>query len=292
MAITIEPVGDIHLTWGESLVWDDRRQRLYFVDCATRELHWLEGGEPPLHTMALPSLPTGVVPTEDGLLVIALDDGLHLVDPDAGTTELLAAYPEGIGGRANDATADAHGNLVTGTLNLAEAPGSIWWFSGREGWRHLADGIANTNGPLVLDVDGGEPSLVVADTPAATVHAFPYDGAAGTVGPRRPFLDVAAVGGVPDGACLDADGGAWCCVLGAGTVVRTVAPGGPPVQVVDVGVEQPSDVTFGGPDLDRMFVVSIAVPLRGAPVTSPLAGRLLAVDGVGVRGVPERRFRR
>jgi sugar lactone lactonase YvrE len=81
-------------------------------------------------------------------------------------------------------------------------------------------------------------------------------------------------------------------VLGAGTVVRTVAPGGPPVQVVDVGVGQPSDVTFGGPDLDRMFVVSIAVPLRGAPVTSPLAGRLLAVDGVGVRGVPERRFRR
>src|SRR5687767_8423331 len=43
-------VGDFTLTWGESARWDDRRQRLYFVDCATPSLHWLDGGEPPLAT--------------------------------------------------------------------------------------------------------------------------------------------------------------------------------------------------------------------------------------------------
>jgi sugar lactone lactonase YvrE len=290
MTVTIEPVGDVTLTWGESLRWDDRRQRLYFVDCATRMLHWLDGGEPPLQTMALPGLPTGVALVEDDdRLVIALDDGLHVVDPDAGTSELLAAYPEGLGGRANDATADPDGNLVTGTLNLAEAPGSIWQYSTSEGWRHLADGLANTNGPIVLVDAAGERTLVVADTPAAVVHAFPYDAGAGTVGERRTHLDVAAHGGVPDGACADADGGTWWCVLGPGKVVHSSADG--TEEVVDVGVEQPSDVTFGGPDLDRLFVVSIAVPLRGEPITSPLAGRLLAVDGLGVGGRLEARFR-
>ena len=39
-------VGDIALEWGESLVWDDRKQRLYFVDCSAQTLHWLEGGDP------------------------------------------------------------------------------------------------------------------------------------------------------------------------------------------------------------------------------------------------------
>ncbi|MET0729154.1 MAG: SMP-30/gluconolactonase/LRE family protein [Acidimicrobiales bacterium] len=86
------------------------------------------------------------MPTEDGRLVVCLDDGLHLHDPDTATTELLVAYPEGLGERANDACADLAGNLVTGTLKLVEAPGSAWWFSATEGWRLLDDDIANTNG--------------------------------------------------------------------------------------------------------------------------------------------------
>jgi len=123
----ISPVGDVALVWGESLRWDDRRQRLYFVDCGPQTLHWLDGTEPPLQTVQLPSLPTGLALADDGRLVVALDDGLHVVDADAGTTELLSPYPAEMGGRANDANADLDGNLVTGTLNMAEAPGSYWW---------------------------------------------------------------------------------------------------------------------------------------------------------------------
>jgi hypothetical protein len=34
------------------------------------------------------SRPTGIVPTDEGLLVGALDDGLHVIDPDGATTVL------------------------------------------------------------------------------------------------------------------------------------------------------------------------------------------------------------
>jgi hypothetical protein len=139
-------IGELTLSWGESLRWDDRRQRLYFVDCATQTLHWLEGAELPLHSMKLPSMPTGVVLTDAGSLVACLDDGLYVVDPDAETSEVLAAYPEGMHGRANDANADGSGNLVTGTLNLVPGPGASWWFSAFEGWRLLDDDIGNANG--------------------------------------------------------------------------------------------------------------------------------------------------
>ena len=91
--------------------------------------------KPPLQTLQLPSLPTGLALADDGRLVAALDDGLHVVDPDAGRTELLSPYPAGLGGRANDANADLDGNLVTGTLNMATGPGSYWWFSVAHGWR-------------------------------------------------------------------------------------------------------------------------------------------------------------
>jgi sugar lactone lactonase YvrE len=280
-------VGDVKLLWGESLRWDDRRQRLYFVDCATQMLHWLEGGEPPLESLKMPSLPTGIALAEDGRLVIALDGGLHVVDPDAGSVEMLSPYPDGLGGRANDATADLHGNIVTGTLNVVAGPGSYWWFSATEGWRQLDDGIGNANGPVVLDVEG-ESTLVFADTIASAVYAYPYDGAAGTAGDRRVYADTAALGGMPDGACADAQGGVWGCILGPGQIARYTPHG--VGAVVETGVELPSDVTFGGPDLDRMYVVSIAVSLPQMEVASPDAGALMVVEGTGYTGRPEPRF--
>jgi sugar lactone lactonase YvrE len=150
----ISRVGEFELGWGESLRWDDRRQRLYFVDCATGCLHWLDAGEPPLHTFKLPTMATGLALTEGDAVVACLDDGLHVIDPDARTTELLAPYPDGMHGRANDANADGSGNLVTGTLNLLPAPGAFWWFSSKGEWKLLDDDISNANGPVVIDVGG------------------------------------------------------------------------------------------------------------------------------------------
>jgi L-arabinonolactonase len=281
-------IGEFTLGWGESLRWDDRRQRLYFVDCATQTLHWLDQAEPPLHSMRLPSMPAGAVLTDVGLLVACLDDGLHVIDPDAGTSEMLAAYPEGMHGRANDANADGSGNLVTGTLNLVPGPGASWWFSAVEGWRLLDDDIGNANGPLVLEIDG-ESTLVFADTLARVVYAYPYDGRVGTTGNRRVFGDHGALNGAPDGATADTEGGVWSCVLGVGKIARFTSAGLD--RVVDVPMANPSDVTFGGPDLDRLFVTSIALNLGEDAAPAAEAGWVLALDVLGVSGRPESRFR-
>jgi len=121
----ITRIRSFRLAWGESLVWDESRDRLYFVDCAAQTLHWLQGGDGDLQTMTLPSMAAGLVPAGDGTLVAALDDGLHVIDPDAGTARLLSLYPDELGARANDACADLSGNIVTGTLNLGPGLGSL-----------------------------------------------------------------------------------------------------------------------------------------------------------------------
>src|SRR5207237_8152322 len=98
-----------------------------------QKLHWLNGAEPPLHSLQLPSMAAGVVLTDGDQLVACLDDGLHVIDPDAGTTERLATYPDGMHGRANDANADGSGHRLTGTRNLAPARGASWVLSGADG---------------------------------------------------------------------------------------------------------------------------------------------------------------
>jgi sugar lactone lactonase YvrE len=283
-AVDISRVGDFSLGWGESLVWDVDRQRLSFVDCAIQTLHWIDDGDDELHTLAMPSMAAGLVPTNDGRLVAALDDGLYLVDPLTGSVELLSRYPDGLGARANDACADLEGNLITGTLNIGPGAGSTWWYSAADGWKLLDDNIANTNGPNV-GVIHGEMTLIVGDT-SAEYFAYPYDPAAGTVGPRRVFGDTSVVAGAPDGAALDTEGGLWCALFGGRQVVRFTNSGLD--QTVALPVENPTDVAFGGPGLDRLYITSIgAPPAEGEP---PLDGALLVIDGLGFQGRPEPQF--
>jgi sugar lactone lactonase YvrE len=276
--VEINRVGTFTLGWGESLVWDERRARLYFVDCAARTLHWLDDGDGELHTFAPPSMPTGIVPTDDGRLVAVLDDGLHLVDPDAGTSSLLASYPKELEGRANDACADLSGNLITGKLNLGPAEGSAWWYSSSAGWHVLDQDIANTNGPTVGVIDGTM-TLIIGDT-SADYFSYPYEPLTGAVGERTVFGDVSDLDGKPDGATLDADGGFWCALVGGSQLARFVS--GALERTLPLPVLNPTDVTFGGPELDRLYVVSID--------GDGLDGALLAIDGLDVRGRLEPRF--
>jgi L-arabinonolactonase len=285
-ANVISRVGDVSLTWGESLRWDDARQRLYFVDCATRTLHWLDRGEPPLQVFELPGMPTGVVLTEGSELVVCLDDGLHIVDPDMGTTTLLTEYPDGLHGRANDAAADGHGNLVTGTLNLSPGPGAFWWFSAADGWRPLDEGTGNANGPVVLRGEDQE-TLFFADTLARVVYAYRYDGEAGHVADRRIYADHASLDGAPDGATLDSEGGLWSCVLGAAKLARFTPEG--LQRSIELPVPNPTDVAFAGRGYNRLFVTSIGIDIGDGPPPEE-AGSLLTIEGLDVSGAPEARF--
>src|SRR6476620_6957006 len=61
-SMSITRIGTFTLGWGESLIWDEQRQRLYFVDCAAQTVHWLDDGDDELHTLHPPSMPTGLVP--------------------------------------------------------------------------------------------------------------------------------------------------------------------------------------------------------------------------------------
>lgn len=286
--MNITRVGEFRLGWGESLFWEDRRDRLYFADCAASTLHWLAwrdgegGGFGELQTWKLPSMPTGLVPTEDGRLVAALEDGLYVVDADARSCEPLAPYPAALDGRANDACADLAGNLITGKLNMTPAPGSAWRYSRAGEWKLIDPDISNTNGPAVVVLDG-EMTLIIGDT-AANYFSYPYQMETGSVGARRVFGDVSGLDGSPDGSTVDSDGGLWCALVGGSQLARFTVAGLD--ELVPLPVVNPTDVTFGGPGLDRLYVVSIGL---GAEEDS-LDGALIEVGGLGVTGRREPRF--
>src|SRR5207244_5488018 len=77
-------------------------------------------------------------------------------------------------------------------------------------------------------------------------------------------------------------------VLRSGKLARFTATGLD--RLLDLPMPNPSDVAFGGPALDRLFVTSIAFDLGEGVAPPPEAGWLLALDHVGSVGRPESRF--
>ena len=86
--------------------------------------------------------------------------------------------------------------------------------------------------------------------------------------------------GSPDGAQCDADGCLWVAISGASKVIR-ITRDGVVDHEVELPVKSPTSVTFGGRELDTLFITTRA----------PDGGSVYAVKAPeGIRGVPEVAF--
>ncbi len=122
-----------------------------------------------------------------------------------------------------------------------------------------------------------------------TVFAYDYDLATGGVSNRRVFFNSTAYGPIPDGATIDAAGDMWLAICEGGVVLR-LSPAGEVKQVIEMPTKLPASCMFFGPDLDRLFVPSIDPSFLGRE-PAEADGWCYAVDGLGVQGLPEPRYR-
>ena len=278
-------VADVRTGWGESARWDEVLQRLYVVDCTANMLRWCDTASPSVaEDLTLPSMPTAVYLTADvDRVLVQLDDGLYAVAPSRGEASFAIDMPPGEV-RFNDGVVDATGAIVTGSLLLAPpgdpVAGRYWRYASPAGWARIHEGKGNTNGPCV-SADGKR--LYVADSTASLIYRFDYS-PAGELSGEMVFADTASLGGLPDGATLDDQGCLWSAIFG-GSCVAQFAPDGALIRTVDLPTSHPTSVAFGGRDLDTLFVTTIGDSLLGIEPSGELAGALLAIEGLGSRGL-------
>ena len=74
-------------------------------------------------------------------------------------------------------------------------------------------------------------------------------------------------------------------------VESDILPDGSLDRWVGLPVESTTSLSFGGPNLDIAYVTSMARTVKGVAPKEREAGGLFAVHGLGVRGLPEPRFR-
>ncbi len=270
---------------GEGPMWDARANVVRFVDIKRSQVHRLDPVTGARGTWSAPAAIGSLGARANGGFVAGTRAGFALVDPDAGTFEVID-HPEAHlpTNRFNDGKVDPHGNFWAGTMDDArrDRSGTLYCLRPDRGWRAVDLGYRITNGPA-FSPDGG--TLYHSDTPDRTTFAFAL-APDGTLSDKRVFRTWDDVSGFPDGMTTDAQGCLWVAFWG-GWCVRRISPAGDVIAELPLPVSNVSSVAFGGPAFDRLFATSAQSDLDAAALgVQPLAGGLFEVLGHDATGLP------
>jgi L-arabinonolactonase len=274
---------------GEGPVWDVTSQRLYWIDILEKAVYCLNPDSGATQRWAVPKIIGSMAIRQDGNAIVALADGVYTLDFASGACQLLATSPDlNEQVQLADGKVDRRGRFIVGSSDrgMKEARGKLYVLDpGAAALRVIDTDIFLANGPCWSPDDS---TFYHADSIRKLIYAYDYDIHHGTVSNRRPFASTADLGGIPDGATVDAEGCVWSAICEGGKLIR-FRPDGSIERIVAMPLKLPGSVMFGGPDLDRIYVPTLSPAFLGRPA-DPLDGSTYVLEGLGIRGLPEPRF--
>ena len=237
---------------------------------------WLDSG----------GAPNGHKILADGTHLIC-DGDLHAVLQVSAEGKILGKASEKCGDKSlrgpNDLSLDTENNgfyfTDPGGSDDKKQIGTVHYVDGK-GVTHLcAEGLAFPNG-IVLTPDGKR--LLVGESKKNRILEYPVE-SPGKLGPMKVLCDLPAKGegqidNQPDGMCLDANGNLYVAHYGM-KQVQVLNPEGKVIRRYPGGNLTTSNVAFGGPNLDTLYITGA---LTGEPSSE---GGLFRIKLEGVKGL-------
>ncbi len=278
---------------GESPLWDERRNCLWWVDLLKGELHACRpGGRDEVRASIGRSLGF-VVPfdreafvagTRDSVGILTLSDGTYV--PRVALEQTRPAY------RSNDGKCDLRGRLWLGTMSDEHWKDGRWYRVSGDDRLFEWSGAADLPNGLCWSLDGT--MMYVADSGRSVIETWSYDVDVGLPGSLLSILSIPPAEGRPDGMTIDAEGHIWVALWGGGAV-RRYRPDGVLDMHIKVPVSLAASCVFGGENHDLLFITTARYKLNVQQLANePLAGSVfvcrpgptgMAADGFG-RGRP------
>jgi len=276
---------------GEGPVWDDQLNRLLWVDIVNGRINqWYPYTEiyqsidfpGKIGAIALMQTDTVIAATDKGFAFLNLDNGglTYLGDPEANKE----------GNRFNDGKCDPRGRFWAGSLNENEEnqAAALYMLDGLGTITKKIDGVSCSNG-MAWSLD--ERTFYFIDTAIRQVVAYDCSPKSGEISNRRVVIDVDPVDGLPDGMTIDTEGMLWIALWGGWKVARWNPHTGEKLTEIKLPVSQVTSCTFGGKDLNDLYITSAKVNLDADSLANqPYAGCLFVVKGLFVSGCEPKRY--
>jgi sugar lactone lactonase YvrE len=261
---------------GESPVWDERENVLYWVDIDRGEIHRFDPATRANTTQVLPTKVTSIAKRRAGGLITSLKKNIAYFDPATGGLEMLdlveGGQPEN---RFNDGKVDRQGRFWAGTMNevqIGQPDAALYRFDRPGQVAAKIPGVTISNG-TGWSPDGR--TMYYTDTLRYTVFAYDFDPESGEIANRRVFYETdPAAEGLPDGLTVDADGGVWSALVNYGRMLR-FSPDGELERMITFPPTRGTCCTFGGRDFRELYLTTARECLTpGQILAQPLAGSL------------------
>ena len=246
----------VHNALGEGAIWDHRLQCLYWTDILARQLYrWDFSGTIKRYACPQRLCSFGLTRHPDWL-ICAFENGFAFFHPQRATLhwirQIEADLPHT---RMNDGRVDRQGRFWAGTMleDKGHQRGGLYRLDRDRQVKKMLGDVQIANG-LCWSPDGK--IMYFADSAKHLISRGQFDPLSGDFKDLLPWVhtndDV-----FPDGSCVDTLGFLWNAQWGSSSVKR-YAPDGQLVLTLAIPCKQPSCVTFGGPNLQHLFVTSAA----------------------------------
>lgn len=286
---TADLVHDGRYILGESPVWDESRNSLWFIDGFRPSLHCLDVGSNTVTDWEFPQQIGSMGLVDTGGCVMATGADIILFDPSTSTRTTLSSPLDGLTDvRFNDGKCDPQGRFWVGSMHRKYAAdiGQIFR-CGMAGHHVVDEEYGVPNGPA-WSPDGRR--FVFSSSTSDTTYFYDFDGDAGTISNKRVGYPPKTAPGYPDGAAMDVDGCLWSARWDGGCVAR-ITPDGRVDRLIALPCARVTSCAFGGPRLETLYITTARTGLSEADLADqPLAGGVFAIDP-GVTGVPVAPFR-
>ena len=265
---------------GEGPLWHPAEKKLYWVDIMTGRIMRYDpvSGE---HCQFFEGpIVGGFTMQADGSFLLFLEGPAVAELRDGELHYLIDRLPEEKDYRFNDVIADPAGRVFCGTMPTDTRPAKLYRLDPDGSLTVVLDNIGLSNG-LGFTLDRNR--MYYTDSFARKIYIFDYDESTSEISNQRVFVETPEGQGIPDGMTVDADGYVWSARADGSALFRYTTDG---VQErsIPFPAKKVSSVSFGGPDMDEIYVTTIGGDNKADE--GPGAGALFRLK-LGIKGVPD-----
>jgi sugar lactone lactonase YvrE len=272
---------------GEGAFWDHKNERLYWVDIDGLKVHIYDPKTKENRSFDTPTQVGTVVPKNKNEAVIALADGVYMLNTDTGAINLLSDVESAMTyNRFNDGKCDPNGNLWVGSMHIEQSSpkANLYKVDPLGKATKMLDSITISNG-IVWTQD--KKTMYYIDTPTGHIRAFDFDPINSTISNERVAVVVPESLGYPDGMTIDSEDKLWVGLWNGNSVARFDPISGTLMSKIEVPAHNVTSCSFGGKNFEILYITTASVDMTEEEHKKyPLAGSLFEVKPgvVGVKG--------
>ena len=282
--MNIRAISEVISDLGEGPIWSANTNSVTWTDITQNTFHTADIDTGKTMSFGVPSMVGAIAHSKEGGYIAATQKGFARIGVDGKYSPLHSFLPDDM--RMNDGKVDPAGRFWAGSMALSfeKGRGSLYVLEKDNSYRSILDDITLSNGM------GWSPDaqyFYYIDSVPGVLKRFDYDLYTGHISNPKDLITFDSSSGIPDGMSMSSDGKIVIALWDGGRI-EIYEPSGEKVSEITLGVSRPTSCTFAGPNRDILIVSTASQGIDRAD--EPLAGKILAVTGTGLSGLPTQQY--